>query len=75
MLPYASIHPKLLKSMKPEDRPKQEAPKIDRSAPSLKVMRAKIIEKKPSAKEVGKYLEEVIERLTDAREKEDDGES
>ena len=75
MLPYAGMHPKALKSMKPEDRPKTEAPKIDRSAPSLKVMREKVVEKKPAKKEVVKYFEEVVERLVAAREKEDDGES
>jgi hypothetical protein len=62
--------------MKPEDRPKKtEAPKIDRSAPSLKVMREKVVEKKPAKKEVVQYFEEVVERLVAAREKEDDGES
>ena len=75
MLPYAPMHPKALKSMKPEERPKTEAPKIDRSAPSLKAMREKVVEKKPTAKEVSKYFLEVIERLTAEKEKDDDGES
>jgi hypothetical protein len=74
MLPFAPMHPKALKSMKPEERPKTEAPKIDRSAPSLKVMREKVIENKPSAKEVSKYFLEVIERLTADKEKEEDAE-
>jgi len=75
MKPYAGIHPRVLAQMKPKDKPKQEAPKIDQSAPSLKVMRDMIVKKKPADKEVAKYFEEVIERLTEAREREDDGES
>lgn len=75
MKPYAGIHPRVLAQMKPKDKPKQDAPKIDQSAPSLKVMRDMIVKKKPADKEVAKYLEEVIERLTEAREREDDGES
>lgn len=75
MKPYAGIHPRVLAQMKPKDKPKQEAPKIDQSAPSLKVMRDMIVKKKPADKEVVKYLEEVIERLTEAREREDDAES
>jgi hypothetical protein len=39
------------------------------------MMRDMIVKKKPADKEVAKYLEEVIERLTEQREKEDDGES
>lgn len=73
-LPYAPMHPRALKSMKPADRPKTDPPKIDRSAPSLKAMREKIVEKKPAKKEVVKYFEEVVERLVAEREKEDDGE-
>ena len=75
MKPYAGIHPRVLAQMKPKDKPKQDPPKIDQSAPSLKVMRDMIVKKKPADKEVAKYFEEVIERLTEAREKEDDGES
>jgi len=75
MKPYAGLHPRVLAQMKPKDRPPTAPPKIDQSAPSLKVMRDMIVKKKPADKEVAKYLEEVIERLTEAREKEDDGES
>jgi hypothetical protein len=75
MKPYVSLHPRVLAQMKPADRPKNDAPKIDQSAPSLKAMRDMIVKKKPADKEVAKYFEEVIERLTEAREKEDDGES
>ena len=60
--------------MKPEDRPKTEPPKIDKSAPSLKAMREKIVEKKPADKEVKKYFEEVIERLNAEKDKDEDGE-
>ena len=73
-LPYAPMHPRALKAIKPADRPKTDPPKIDRSAPSLKAMREKIVEKKPAKKEVVKYFEEVVERLVAEREKEDDGE-
>lgn len=75
MKPYVGIHPRALAAMKPKDRPKQEAPKIDNTAPSLKVMREQIVKKKPADKEVAKYFTEVIERLTEAREREDDGET
>jgi hypothetical protein len=75
MMPYAGMHPRALASMKPKDKPRQEAPKIDQSAPSLKVMRDMICKKKPADKEVALYFQEVIERLTEQREKEDDGES
>jgi predicted transcriptional regulator len=75
MKPYVGIHPRALASMKPKDKPKQDPPKIDKTAPSLKVMRDQIVKKKPADKEVAKYFEEVIERLTEAREREDDGES
>jgi hypothetical protein len=75
MKPYVAIHPRVLAQMKPKDKPKQDPPKIDQSAPSLKVMRDQIVKKKPADKEVVKYFEEVIERLTEAREREDDGES
>jgi hypothetical protein len=68
------MHPRALKAIKPADRPKTDPPKIDRSAPSLKAMREKIVEKKPAKKEVVKYFEEVVERLVAEREKEDDGE-
>jgi hypothetical protein len=74
MKPYAGIHPRVLAQMKPKDKPKQDAPKIDQSAPSLKVMRDMIVKKKPADKEVAKYFEEVISRLTEEREKDDDGE-
>jgi hypothetical protein len=74
MLPYASLHPKVLKGMKPEDRPKGDAPKIDKSTPSLKAMRAKIVEKRPADKEVKVYFEEVIERLKAEKDKDDDAE-
>jgi DNA polymerase III epsilon subunit-like protein len=75
MKPYAGMHPRALASLKPKDRPKQEAPKIDPQAPSLKMMRDTIVKKKPADKEVAKYFEEVIERLVEARERDDDGES
>jgi len=75
MKPYVSMHPRALASLKPADRPKTDPPKIDQSAPSLKVMRDTICKKKPADKEVAKYFEEVIERLTEARENADDGES
>jgi len=74
MLPYAPMHPKALKAMKPEDRPKTEAPKIDKANPSLKAMREKVIEKKPAAKEVKKYFEEVIERLNAEKDAGEDAE-
>jgi len=74
MKPYAGIHPRVLAQMKAKDKPKQDAPKIDQSAPSLKVMRDMIVKKKPADKEVAKYFEEVISRLTEEREKDDDGE-
>lgn len=74
MKSYVSMHPRALASMKPADRPKTDPPKIDKTAPSLKVMRDMIVKKKPADKEVVKYLEEVISRLTEEREKEDDGE-
>ena len=73
-LPYAPMHPRALKSMKPADRPKTDPPKIDKANPSLKAMREKIVEKKPAKKEVVRYFEEVVERLVAEREKEDDGE-
>jgi hypothetical protein len=60
--------------MKPKDRPKTDPPKIDQSVPSLKVMRDMIVKKKPADKEVAKYFEEVISRLNDERERDDDGE-
>jgi hypothetical protein len=75
MKPYAGMHPRALASMKPKDKPKTDPPKIDNSAPSLKMMRDMIVKKKPADKEVAKYFEEMIERLVEAREKEDDGES
>jgi hypothetical protein len=75
MKPYAAMHPLALASMKPKDKPKTDPPKIDKQAPSLKAMRDMIVKKKPADKEVAKYFEEVIERLTEAREREDDGES
>jgi hypothetical protein len=74
MKPYAGIHPRVLAQMKPKDKPKQDAPKIDQSAPSLKVMRDMVVKKKPADREVAKYFEEVISRLTEEREKDDDGE-
>jgi hypothetical protein len=61
--------------MKPKDKPKTDPPKIDQSAPSLKAMRDMICKKKPADKEVAKYFEEMIERLVEARERDDDGES
>ena len=75
MKPYAGMHPRALASMKPKDKPKTDPPKIDQSAPSLKAMRDMICKKKPADKEVAKYFEEMIERLVEARENEDDGES
>ena len=73
-LPYAPMHPRALKAIKPADRPKTVPPKIDKSNPSLKAMREKIVEKKPASKEVKKYFEEVIERLNAEKDKEDDAE-
>lgn len=75
MKPYVGIHPRALAAMKPKDRPKQDPPKIDKTAPSLKVMREQIVSKKPADREVVKYLECVIERLVEARQREDDGET
>jgi len=75
MMPYAGMHPRALASMKPKDKPKNDPPKIDKQAPSLKMMRDMIVKKKPADKEVAKYFEEVIERLVDARERDDDGET
>jgi hypothetical protein len=75
MKPYVGMHPRALASIAPKDRPKQDAPKIDTQAPSLKVMREQIVKKKPADKEVALYFQEVIDRLVEAREKEDDGES
>lgn len=74
MKPYAGMHPRALASIKPADRPKQDAPKIDQSAPSLKMMRDMVVKKKPADKEVAKYFEEVISRLTEERERDDDAE-
>ena len=73
-LPYAPMHPRALKSIKPADRPKTDPPKIDKSNPSLKAMREKIVEKKPADKEVKKYFEEVIERLNAEKDKDEDAE-
>jgi hypothetical protein len=75
MKPYVGMHPRALASIKPKDRPPTAPPKIDTQAPSLKVMRDQIVKKKPADKEVALYLQEVIDRLVEAREKEDDGES
>jgi hypothetical protein len=75
MKPYAGMHPRALASIAPKDRPKQDAPKIDTQAPSLKSMREQIVKKRPADKEVALYFQEVVERLVDAREREDDGES
>ena len=75
MKPYAGMHPRALASIKPSERPKQDAPKIDTQAPSLKMMREAIVKKKPADKEVVKYFEEVITRLVEQRERDDDGES
>lgn len=75
MKPYVALHPRVLAQMKPADRPKNDAPKIDQNAPSLKMMRQMIVQKKPADREVVKYFEEVIERLNDARERNDDGET
>jgi hypothetical protein len=74
MKPYAGIHPRVLAQMKAKDKPKQDPPKIDQSAPSLKMMRDMIVKKKPADKEVAKYFEEVISRLTEERERDDDAE-
>ena len=73
-LPYAPMHPRALKSVKPADRPKTDPPKIDKANPSLRAMREKIVEKRPAKKEVVKYFEEVIERLNAEKDKEDDAE-
>lgn len=73
-LPYAPMHPRALKSMKPADRPKTDPPKIDKANPSLRAMREKIVEKKPAKKEVVKYFEEVIERLNAEKDKDEDAE-
>jgi len=75
MKPYVGMHPRALASIKPKDRPPTAPPKIDTQAPSLKVMRDQIVKKKPADKEVALYFQEVIDRLVEAREKEDDGES
>jgi hypothetical protein len=37
-------------------------------------MRDMVVKKKPADKEVAKYFEEVVSRLTEEREKDDDGE-
>ena len=74
MKPHASMHPLALASLKPKDRPTKDPPKIDNNAPSLKMMRDMIVKKKPADKEVAKYFEEVISRLNEEREKDDDGE-
>lgn len=74
MKPYVAMHPRVLAQMKPKDRPKTDAPVINREAPSLKAMREQVVVKKPANKEVVKYFQEVIERLVAEREKEDDGE-
>jgi hypothetical protein len=74
MKPYVSMHPRVLAQMKPKDRPKTDAPVINREAPSLKAMREQVVAKKPANKEVVKYFEEVIERLVAEREREDDAE-
>ena len=73
-LPYAPMHPRALKSVKPADRPKTDPPKIDKANPSLRAMREKIVEKKPAKKEVVKYFEEVIERLNAEKDKDEDAE-
>ena len=72
MKPIAGMHPKALASMKPKDRPKNDPPKIDKSAPSLKAMREMIVSKKPAKKEVAEYFREVVERLCAEKEKEDE---
>lgn len=72
MKAIAGMHPRALASMKPKDRPKNDPPKIDRAAPSLKAMREMIVTKKPAKKEVVEYFEEVISRLCAEREKEDE---
>jgi len=59
---HAGIHPRILAQMKPSERPKQEAPKLQKEA-SLGAMRKALIEKKPEAKEV-KYFEEVVTRMS-----------
>ena len=74
MKSYVGMHPRALASMKPADRPKTDPPKIDKTAPSLKMMRDMVVKKKPADKEVAKYFEEVVSRLTEEREKDDDGE-
>jgi hypothetical protein len=66
---HAGIHPKVLAQMKPSERPKAEAPKLQKEA-SLGAMRKALIEKKPESKEVKKYLEEVVTRMS--REEHDD---
>jgi len=74
MKAYVGMHPRALASLKPKDRPKTDPPKIDQNAPSLKMMRDMIVKKKPADKEVAKYFEEVISRLTEERERDDDAE-
>ena len=61
--PFVGIHPKILAQMKPSERPKTAPPKLDKEA-SLGAMRRHIIEKKPGEKELRKYFEVLIERLT-----------
>lgn len=60
---HAGVHPKVLAQMKPSERPKAEAPKLQKEA-SLGAMRKTLIEKKPEAKEVKKYFEEVVTRMS-----------
>ena len=60
---HAGVHPKVLAQMKPSERPKAEPPKLQKEA-SLGAMRKAIIEKKPEAKEVKKYFEEVVTRMS-----------
>ena len=60
---HVSPHPKILAQMKPSERPKMDPPKLNKEA-SLGAMRRSLIEKKPEAKEVKKYFEEVVKRLS-----------
>jgi hypothetical protein len=74
MKPYVGMHPRALASIPKKDRPKQDAPVINKEAPSLKAMREQVVAKKPANKEVVAYFREVIERLVAEREREDDAE-
>jgi hypothetical protein len=73
---HVAPHPKILAQMKPEDRAAAKVatgpPKLEKKA-SLGAMRKALIEKKHDAKEVKKYFEEVISRMSvEEKDPEDD---